>query len=733
MDKTEETLYKAALLHDVGKFWQRTRNTDTYKPQGRGQQKHQELSKNFIDQWLNETTISHIVANHHKTDWKKNKEQSERHTLALIACEADTLASGERIFEYRFQQTSIESIFNQIKIERKEKEDKYPQEKYFQPFCRLVPEDYFFPINCDNKEAQKENLKDYEFRWDEFIKEITNNPNLHPDTVLNLYKKYLWCAPASSFMNKPDISLYEHSRLTAAIAICLYRTLKEQFLEIKNIPYHNVEDRKTPHYILLGGGFSGIQKYLYGIAHKGALKALKGRSFWLNQAVETMGRYILNELDLPLANLIYANGGRFYLLLPASAENKLLAIRENLEQQIYEQYEGQLGLELGHIYLTGEEIGSRAIAQKWDSLVKIIEKSKNQPFLTRFDAAFFSPSQMGGKLIQCQFTKKDMIPQEVFYQKDKVKDEPSNHPNYVHYKVQNWKKETGYEANMYAINDATGSLHGRLICEEQFTSQQVGRKIRETSILAIHKSSKADFDLLKLESFTFHDSINRNFSKPSNESQRILFFNDDGFLDYPHEKNIEKGWRFYGGEWILRDYNNDDKVKDFEILAEESTGIKRLGVLRMDVDNLGELFAKGLGDSATFSRITQLSTMMDFFFCGYLNKLRELYWKVEEGIIEKAILSTEEQNQAERGELANIKYLENVLQIVYAGGDDLFIIGLWNVLPDVALWINQEFKKFTNNKNFTISGGISLFRAGKIESLYLVRSSHGQNLKKCLV
>jgi CRISPR-associated protein Csm1 len=50
------------------------------------------------------------------------------------------------------------------------------------------------------------------------------------------------------------------------------------------------------------------------------------------------------------------------------------------------------------------------------------------------------------------------------------------------------------------------------------------------------------------------------------------------------------------------------------------------------------------------------------------------------------------------------------LQVVYSGGDDLFIVGHWSVLPDVAIWINKEFKKFTcYNSYFSISGGIFLF------------------------
>ena len=48
--------------------------------------------------------------------------------------------------------------------------------------------------------------------------------------------------------------------------------------------------------------------------------------------------------------------------------------------------------------------------------------------------------------------------------------------------------------------------------------------------------------------------------------------------------------------------------------------------------------------------------------------------------------------------------------IVYAGGDDLFIVGAWNEIIELAVDINNLFKKFTNNK-MTLSAGVGIFNA----------------------
>ncbi|MCX7727769.1 MAG: hypothetical protein N2053_13095, partial [Chitinispirillaceae bacterium] len=173
--------------------------------------------------------------------------------------------------------------------------------------------------------------------------------------------------------------------------------------------------------------------------------------------------------------------------------------------------------------------------------------------------------------------------------------------------------------------------------------------------------------------------------------------------------NTEKGFKFYGGDWKLED--------TFEEIAKKGEGIARLGVLRLDVDNLGQIFKDGFRKHATFGRVVQLSTMLDFFFSHYLNRLKYLWWDPVEGIIE------EKDTQSKRYEV------KNLVEIVYSGGDDVFIVGHWSLLPDIALWINDNFIKFTGeNKNFSISAGIALFddkyplykaanEAGELESI----------------
>ena len=84
-------------------------------------------------------------------------------------------------------------------------------------------------------------------------------------------------------------------------------------------------------------------------------------------------------------------------------------------------------------------------------------------------------------------------------------------------------------------------------------------------------------------------------------------------------------------------------------------GLDALGILKADVDNLGLIMGWGLkGDRFTLSRLATLSRQLDLFFSCFLPDLI-----------------------ASKSEFQNI-------YTVFAGGDDLFLIGPWNRIMELA-------------------------------------------------
>lgn len=127
--------------------------------------------------------------------------------------------------------------------------------------------------------------------------------------------------------------------------------------------------------------------------------------------------------------------------------------------------------------------------------------------------------------------------------------------------------------------------------------------------------------------------------------------------------------------------------KDFSKIAEDSEGANFLAVLRMDVDNLGAVFSIGLGEDKSISRLSCLSGALDLFFSGYLSQF------------------CQEKNK----ELRENNYNAGNIYVTYAGGDDLFVVGSWNEIVELAELIKEEFSKYCcGNKDIHLSGGIYL-------------------------
>ncbi len=139
--------------------------------------------------------------------------------------------------------------------------------------------------------------------------------------------------------------------------------------------------------------------------------------------------------------------------------------------------------------------------------------------------------------------------------------------------------------------------------------------------------------------------------------------------DYPH--------------WALSSYvcSHNGTIATFEELSENScadyeNGIKALAVLKGDVDGMGE-FIRTSDVTASYENFDIFSKSIDGFFSKYISQLM-----------------TE-------------KYPDTYT--VFSGGDDLFLIGAWDEVLDLAREIESDFKRFTKG-NLSISMGIILVK-----------------------
>ena len=150
------------------------------------------------------------------------------------------------------------------------------------------------------------------------------------------------------------------------------------------------------------------------------------------------------------------------------------------------------------------------------------------------------------------------------------------------------------------------------------------------------------------------------------ESDRCILLDDspDGIYVLPSvKKQVLLG----------KQLREKEHFKTFEEYANGSY----LGVLRMDVDKLGARFCKGFESMQVYNRFSE---HLRYFF---ENKILELQQKAE---------------------------YQPFLNIIYAGGDDLFAVGRWDKVILFAADVHHTFMEYTKGENLSISGGIAVVK-----------------------
>lgn len=224
--------------------------------------------------------------------------------------------------------------------------------------------------------------------------------------------------------------------------------------------------------------------------------------------------------------------------------------------------------------------------------------------------------------------------------------------------------------------------------------EKLGRKLRDAQYLITYDIAESDI----LPEPKWHDAINAfgldvdvledTSAKPELQGVNTVVYRlgDTRFLenteDFQWENNpVSYDFRIFKPVIAYRhDTDEPDKVADYDYLANASEGVNWFGALRMDVDNLGTVFKNKL-ENATISRHATLSRELRLFFEGYVPKLCKEY---------------------------NENRDREILELIYAGGDDLFLVGGWSALPDISEHIRSEFRHFVTGDHVTLSGGIAI-------------------------
>ena len=661
--KEKEILIKGALLHDIGKVCYRTGKRIN----------HSKLGGDFLEQYLKQNEEAERLLNcvryHHK-DYLQ-KANLDKNDLAYIVYEADNIASGmdrrenegeEKGFDPKLNLDSIFSVFYSDK--KIQVANKYP----------LIYKDINKAFNYPRKDISLATNSNYEALLNKikshFITKDINQISINQ--LLQIIEEGFSYVPSSTNRAEVcDISLYVHSKITSAVASCMKLYFDEQQIQdYKKYCFNSGSKifRNEKIYLLVSGDISGIQDFIYTIPSKGALKTLRGRSLYIDLLLEEFIDEYLEQIGLSRANVLYSGGGHFYILAPNIEDTKksIDKLQAKMNRWLMENIGINLYLAIGTAECSANNL-MKSEAQ--GNLFAIVNKKLKDDKTIRYS--------------------KDEDFLEHIFNVEKEKDTAKKECNICHNLVDKlWKYNSDEE----------------IACEFCLNLYKLGQDILTQDLVFVISEEKIDggIKIFGKDKDLYMYAVN---------IEDIDMFKGKILRIYSKNNLLENDLaiRLYLADYSAK--NENDEVMTFDDLAKSSCkidkGIKRLGVLRLDIDDLGIAFSSGFVSDkdkiednlryATLSRYADLSKDISMFFKVAINKIcaGDLTGCVD--FEEKAF-----------NIFGIAKAKKRKINIIYAGGDDLFLVGAWDEVLEVAIDINRAFKQFTNGK-LTLSAGMAMF------------------------
>jgi len=378
-----------------------------------------------------------------------------------------------------------------------------------------------------------------------------------------------------------------------------------------------------PSFILLAADFSGIQRYIFpeGGRHQGAAKKLRARSFLVSAVMQLVQHLILKAFDLPLTSSLMNSGGNLYILLPDIPDigQRCQALRCILDREIFTRFHGAVSVHIATTKMHADEFSKFGLTIQ--RIKNALKKEKQRAFHS--------------------FLTNDGV-----WSTDKPL-EMSGH------------REQG-------LCDGCGRAFAENhegLCSDCLNEQEIGRRLTKINTISLVRGTSG-FITLNGWSLTFGEQGENVFALTS------------------HDKSTRLWPVIRLANYVPADENGQPVTFD-QLAVQYSCGVKKLAVLKADVDRMGALFAYGFASESdpfctSSLQYTALSRMLEYFFCEYL-----------------AIL---------------IRVEFPHCYTVFSGGDDLLIVGPWQEIIDLAQVIQKRFTDYIcGNPDITLSAGITLF------------------------
>ncbi len=469
-----------------------------------------------------------------------------------------------------FPMISLEDFLGKFNIE----------ESYKEGYKRFMPAEKAQAVRVsraiiENKESQTL-TECYKIINERLLKALNSLDYSDPyflDALDAVLMNHLIFVPSAVYVDVPDIPLYHHLKMTAAIALILFRS--------RNTPHKNK-------IALIEGDVSGIQDFIFYTyrgegSEKGASKRLRGRSFYVSLLSDAVVRYILHELRLTPFNIVSKAGGHFMILAPYTNELEKMVreFQENVNRFLYSRHGGILKIAIG---VGVEDINKEG----WFS--SLLKKARIDTEMKKLRFEMFGRKELDRE------------------------DAPTG------------EDETCRVCGLRKVRQE-GEDDEFQKCEKCFQLEMVGGRVVRSSFL---RARINDFEEERSHiAFKFGDFSIRYYLDGKSEGADLVL------LLKPSQSSQGVHGYFITGSYTPVEKGEDGKsvrVKTLEELTwvdgarvDEEKRNAYLAMLKADVDNLGHVFRFGFVDRLSPSRLATLSFQLDLFFTKIVNEVARVH------------------------------------------------------------------------------------------------------------
>jgi len=626
----------AACLHDIGKFYRRAyRMGDHATLSG-------EFVENYVPEFRGRELVRDIVARHHERIVDEATE---------IVKEADSLSAAERREEeggseqrYRGEMRRLRHIFAAC-------DDGCKTPALFYRIGPLDLRDYRILEGDTREEAS---MDEYRALWSAFLEDVKRLRELYSDgisddsslrhyieTLLELLRRYTFFIPSAPSMEaEVRNSLYAHHKTTAALASAMLLNKRS-----------NSGDRFT----IILGDVAGIQRYVYGSrTYKGALKMLRARSIYLSILTEAIARHIVNRLGLLPLNIVFCSGGHFMILAHYIEEDELERVLKEVEECLLREQRRLIGLKLSHVYMSREDFTKRerfrsrleeAGRRLMESGLRLFRRVMCEDF-----EGVFGPIPVDEEVCYSCGGTEGVRTEEVDGREislcercQRMRELAKELKDTEYILVISWGGEVAKPEDLSIDRPGEGVYTGPL----NFTisglsvSYHLCRDL-DSALRLVHMLLQHDFKPMDVIIYKINDT------DLSNELEKLRNL-DEEYKGAAHRVSL--GFRFISKHTPL---SEEGDIREFDDMVKTLKFSKMIGYLKLDIDGLGQRlreYCETISDFLTFSETVSF---------------------IMEGCIEHMLslsLSEDEMNR---------------LYLIYSGGDDLFLVGSWDVVVEAA-------------------------------------------------